>query len=364
VGTDDDPRGGTAETPTRRRVRWWELPVSALALAAVFGWLLPRFVDYGAVVRTIGALAPLQVVVLLLLGLTWTVVDTVVFTSVIPGLPPVVGYRGWLASNAVAGVAPTPLDLLVRYGVYTDSGVDGTAVGSGVVLSGVLTGGIRLLMPASALVVLLVQGRSVGVPPAAVWMLVGGLAVVGAGVAAALASRSVALTVGTGLARLHRATIARWWTHRPIADPARWALGFRDQLLSTLSDRWPIALSAAIASQALLFVTLLVAVRMVGVPATVVSWPQLLLAFALGTGSTLLPVLRSGVGTSELIYLLVLRATVDADVLDLVAAAAFTQRIFTWLLSIVLGSVVLVHWLLTRDRRRPPADGQEPVTAA
>ncbi len=351
MAPDRDAGIGAGPTGSGRRVRWWELPVSVLALAIVFGWLLPRFVDYGDVWRTITALTAGQLVTLLLLGLAWTVVDTVVFTSVIPGLPPVVGYRGWLASNAVAGVAPTPLDLLVRYGVYASSGVDRATVASGVVLSGILTGGIRLLLPAVALVVLLAQGSSVGVPAVAVWGLVGGLAVAAVGIAAALASPGVAVAVGSGLARLHRVTIARWWTDRPIAEPDRWALGFRDLLLATLSRRWPVALCAALVSQALLFTTLLVAVRMVGVPATEVAWPRLLLAFALGTGTTLLPVLRSGVGTSELVYLLVLRASVDAEVLDQVAAAAFAQRIFTWLLSIVLGSIVLVHWLLSRRRR-------------
>lgn len=345
-GVGPDSGGGTAPG-----IRWFEIPVSIVALVAVFGWLLPRFIDYGDVWRTIGGLVVWQGLVLLLLGLTWTVVDSVVFTSVIPGLPPLVGYRGWLASNAVAGVAPSPLDLLVRYGVYASSGVDRATVGSGVVLSGILTGGIRMLAPTTALVVLLATGSSVGVPATAVWLLVGALAAAAAAVVAALAFPSVAVVVGAALARLHRVTIARWWTHRPITDPGPWALAFRDQMLATVSRRWIIALCAALASQALLFATLVVAVRMVGVPGTAVGWPELLLAFALGTGTTLLPVLRSGVGTSELVYLLVLRASAGSGVLDQIAAGAFTQRIFTWLLSVALGSVVLVHWLLTRRRR-------------
>lgn len=332
-------------------VRWFEIPVSIVALAVLFGWLLPRFIDYGDVWRTIGTLTTGQVVALLLLGLTWTVVDSVVFTSVIPGLGPLVGYRGWLASNAVAGVAPSPLDLIVRYGVYAGSGVERATVASGVVLSGLLTGGIRLLAPTIALVVLMERGTSIGVPATAVRLLVGALAVAVVTVVAALASRSLAVRVGTALARLHGSTIARWWTHHPIAEPGRWALVFRDRLLSTLSRRWVVALCAALASQTLLFVTLVVAVRMVGVPTGVIGWQEVLLAFALGTGATLLPVLRSGIGTSELVYLLVLRDTAGPGVLDQIAAGAFTQRIFTWLLSVALGSVVLVHWLFTRRRR-------------
>lgn len=315
-----------------------QFALSIAVLVALFGWALPRYVDYGEVWAAINRLRAGEVLVLASLGLAWTVIDSVVFTSVIPGLGFIPGYRAWLASNAVAAFAPSPVDLAVRYTVYASYGLRRSVVVSGVMLSGVLTMAIKLLAAVLALTVVGARGVAEGSAFAGAAIVL--VVVVALGVRA-VRSDTVVAGAGRLTERAYNGVIARWVTHRPLRRLDRYALDFRTLLLSTLADRWRIAVPAAVLAETVLFGALLAAVRFVEITPSEVSWRQLLVAFGLGLAATLLPILRSGLGASELIYLVVLAGQGSA-LADDIAAAAFTQRVFTWLLPVVIGGVVLL----------------------
>lgn len=315
-----------------------QFALSITVLVVLFGWALPRYIDYADVWAAVDRLRVGEVVVLAALGLAWTIVDSVVFTSVIPGLGFIAGYRAWLASNAVAAFAPSPVDLAVRYAVYASYGLRRSVVASGVMLSGVLTMAIKLLAAFLALAVVGARGVADGAAVAGAAILL--VAATALGVRA-LRSDAVVARLGRVVERLYNGVIARWVTHRPLRRLDRYALDFRTLLLSTLAERWRIAVPAALLAETILFVALLAAVRFVEVTPSEVSWRQLLVAFGLGLAATLLPILRSGLGASELIYLVVLTGQTSA-LADDIAAAAFTQRVFTWLLPVLIGCVVLL----------------------
>lgn len=321
-----------------RAARWIQFSLSLAALAALFGWALPRYIDYAEVWAAVDRLSADEVTVLLLLGLVWTVVNSIAFTSVIPGLGFTAGYRAFLASNTVAAFAPSPVDLAVRYAVYAGYGLERRVVASGVMLSGVLTAAVKLLAAVVALAVLGVRDAAGGATVAGAAVVVAAVALVGLRVL-----RSDTITAGAGrlVERTYNSVIARRFARRPLDGLDDVALDFRTLLLSTLADRWRIALPAALLSEVVLYVALLLAVRFVDIPQSAVPWQGLLIAFSLGLAATLLPILRSGLGASELIYVVVLSGQSSA-LADNIAAAAFTQRVFTWLLPVVIGCVVLL----------------------
>lgn len=344
---DDDGDVAPAVKVRGRALQWAQFGISLAVLAVLFGWALPRYVDYGEVWAAVARLTAGEVIVLALLGLTWTLVDSIVFTSVIPGLRFLAGYRAWLASNAVAAFAPSPVDLAVRYAVYASYGLGRRVVASGVMLSGVLTSAVKLGAALFALVAIAVRGVADGVmlaAGAAVTILVVVLAV------RALRSDTVVAAVGHAVERAYNAVIARRITHRPVRRLDRWALDFRTLLFETLADRWRIAVPAAVLAELILFAALLASARFLDISPTDVPVGDLLTAFALGLAATLLPVLRSGLGASELIYLVVLSDRASG-LADDIAAAAFTQRVFTWLLPVVIGLVVLLDLVRRYGRR-------------
>lgn len=345
---EERDRGTLPEPATApRTIRWVQFALSVALLVGLFGWALPRYVDYADVWAAVDRLRAGEVLVLAALGLTWTVVSSIAFTSVIPGLGFVAGYRAFLASNAVAAFAPSPVDLAVRYAVYAGYGLSRSVVASGVMLSGVLTMAVKVLAAVFALAMVGSRGATNGTTVLGVAIAVSALAVLGV---RALHSDRFVAGAGRLVERIYNAVIARWITHRPVHAVDRYALDFRTLLLSTLADRWRIALPAAVLAEAVLFVALFAAVRFVDITPAQVRWPDLLVAFGLGLAATLLPILRSGLGASELIYLVVLSGQGSA-LADSIAAAAFTQRVFTWLLPVVLGCVVLLDVVRRRAIR-------------
>jgi uncharacterized membrane protein YbhN (UPF0104 family) len=91
---------------------------------------------------------------------------------------------------------------------------------------------------------------------------------------------------------------------------------------------------------------LLAAVRFVGLGTDLLSWTEVLYAFALGTIAAIIPLTPGNIGVTELILLGVLglgAANMESQIL----AAALLYRIFTWMLPVPLGIASYLLWRYT-----------------
>jgi hypothetical protein len=92
---------------------WWRrLLRSALvmaALAVVFGWLLPQFIDYEEVWAALAELDGWEVVVLVALGLARIPTEALMYRAFLPGLGLRLGTEAYLSSNLAGQVLGQPV---------------------------------------------------------------------------------------------------------------------------------------------------------------------------------------------------------------------------------------------------------------
>lgn len=329
------------------RTRWLSVAATLVLLGLIFGWLLPRFIDFAEVWEAIRSLTVVEVAILTALGLLWTAAEATVNTALVPGLAWWPGYRAWAASNT-ASLGPSPIDLAVRYGMYAEAGVAATPAATGIFLSGIFGFGIRLLIPTVALAVLATTGRlgPTGVTVAIVAAV--GFAVTAGFLGISVASARFVRWVGSVLERLHNRFLTRFG--RPaiegLADEAE---ELRRRMQATLASRWHLALGAAVVGQTLMVTIFVLSYRYIGLTPDVVTPFQAFATYAAGLIANFIPLVPGGIGASELIHVLLLTEFTGADIADEVAAAGFTHRTFTWVLPVVVGGIFLVGWLRRRS---------------
>lgn len=335
--TDDE------EAPPRR-IQWWRTALPAGLVVLLFGWLLPRVVDYREVWDAMLALAPWQIVALAILGIVWSLVEAGVMTTLIPGLGVVAGWRAFLGSLTVGSVIPAPWDVLTRYGMYRAFGVESQAAGAGVLVGGLMTLAVKVVTP----LLVLVYWVAVGTPGrrvVLVTVLVVGAAVAGAAtIAAMLAFERFARWLGRAI----QATADRLlpvFGREPRRDLEDLTVGFRDQLVRTLTSHWPGSLGFAVGAHVVRFVGLLVAFRSIGIGTDVVPTTLLAAIYAVSLLASMAPMVPAGLGAVELVFIWALGSASQVLVdVDDVAAAVFIHRIFFWVLPVAMGVVPLVRW--------------------
>ena len=103
----------------------------------VYGILLPRFIDYQAVLDALQALTGAQLAVMLVLGLIMWVLASSVQAALLPGLGLVHSTESFLSGQAVSNTIPGPVDLAVRYILYRQWGHAPEPSSLSIVLAGV-----------------------------------------------------------------------------------------------------------------------------------------------------------------------------------------------------------------------------------
>jgi hypothetical protein len=88
------------------------------ALAVVFGWLLPRFIDYQEVWEALTQLDAWEVAVLLGLGLARVPTEALMYGAFLPGLGLRRGSEAYLSSNFAGQLLPPPSASVVQYGYF------------------------------------------------------------------------------------------------------------------------------------------------------------------------------------------------------------------------------------------------------
>lgn len=335
---------GSNSAKSDRRKTLIQLAVAVVFVVVLFGFILPSFIDYKAVLDAMRSLEAWQLAVLLALALIRLPIESSLYTSTIPGLGFADGLRSYLASNTVADLAPPPADLAIRFGMYKTLGISTEAAGVGIIASGFFSIGARLVLPVIALVVVIATGPA----DEETWVLaaIGVSALVGAVALVTLILRSEQFTlrVGTWVGRVAERIAARFGRQVKADHLGTRATDFRAKISGTLKERWPRATAAVVGSHIMGYTILLASVRFVGVSNSQVDWIDLLVAYAIVRLITLIPITPGGIGVAAAGYVVILGAQQDQALSNLIGAASFLTRIFVWLVPLLIGIVPLVMW--------------------
>jgi uncharacterized membrane protein YbhN (UPF0104 family) len=338
---------GVVEPDSDDQPLWRKLFGPALMVAFlvfVFGWFLPRLIDYRAVLDTLLDLAAGEFLVLVALGTVRLAAEAWIYVALIPGLPLGKSLQAFLASTTVATFMPYPADLVVRFGMYRVWGIDATAAGVGIMTAGFWTIGVKLVLPVLGLIVLVVNGVASDDVVTLAFLAIGVLVAVFVVILAAVRSEGFVRWLGRAAAGLWA-----WLTglfNRPVDEDFTAVTEekfseFRAQTVDVVRSGWVPATAATVASQAIWYVILVVSLRFMGVPADAVSLEAAFVAFCLAQLASFFPT-PGGVGATEAVYVMVLTIPTEGAFADEIAAAAFLVRIFTWLLPIIYGAPALL----------------------
>jgi uncharacterized membrane protein YbhN (UPF0104 family) len=318
------------------------------ALALVFGWLLPQFIDYQEVWEALTQLDAWELLVLLGLALTRVPTEALIYRAFLPRLGLWRGSEAYLSSNFAGQLLPPPSASVVQYGYFRGGGYEPDAAALAALGSFLFPTIGRFLLPLVALVLLLVTGEVSGSI-----LLVGGLS---------LALSAIAGIAGYYFLRSERS--ARWlgvkaqrplsWIlvklkRDPIKDGAGRATELRARALTILREGWALGSIGVAANLVLTYLILLAALRFVGVSNAELTAVEAFAAFAIAFwAGAVIPITGSGLGVVDGVLIAMLIDLGGASD-DALVAAALLWRIFYSFIILPLGAITL-----TRFRRANP----------
>ena len=348
-----------ALTPVSRPP-WRRLLKPALVIAALvflFGWVLPRFIDYEEVWDALAQLDAWELAVLVVLGLARVPTEALMYRAFLPGLGLRRGDEAYLSSNFAGQLLPPPTASVVQYGYFRGGGYSSDAAGLAAFGSFLFPTLGRFLLPLVAVVLLLVTGE-----------------VNGTVVLAGVLSLVVTAVVGSvGYLFLREERTARWLgakTQRPLswalvklkrdglADGAAQAAELRTRTLAVLRAGWALGSVGVAANLFVTYLILLASLRFVGVSSVQLSAPDAFAAFAVAFwAGAVFPLTGSGLGVVDGVLLgMLIELSGASD--DALAAAVLLWRVFYSLLTLPLGAITL-----SRFRKASPGvaglDGME-----
>ena len=205
------------------------------------------------------------------------------------------------ASTAAASALPggEAVGLGLGFGMLRAWGFRSGAIAAAVAVVTVMNTLAKVLLPAAALVGLLVTGRQGG--------LLGLLTVIGVGAICLLFGAAIMALRTDASTRVFAARLEEWRSRVPILRrrkvsgslPDRLST-FRSETFGLLRRRWFALLSWTLIGHLAVFVVLLVALRAVGVPAEDVDFVEAFAAWALTRLLTAIPITPGGLGIVEL----------------------------------------------------------------
>jgi len=339
----------SAAAPPSRRSALLRSGLILGVLFLVFFVILPNFVDYSEVADAFRGLTAPQILLMTgLSALAW-LLSGQLFTVLTEGLSVLRGTAAYLILSGIGASVPFgPWNMGVVWVVVRGWGVPVQAATSGIVLYGVVNQLGRLALPLIALVVTAATGYLAGH---------------GGPILVITAVSIAAFVLGTVLiAAIVRSDRVADWLGRTGQRVVSWSLKhlgrsggpdvsgsihrFRDELGEVIRRRGLIGLFVTIAGQLGWCVVLIVALRVVGVPADVLQPPQILAVFALVSVITIIPISPGGAGVPELLYIAGLSAIAGSEYESAITAGVFLFRLYSWFLPIPLA------WLLLKVARR------------
>jgi uncharacterized protein (TIRG00374 family) len=146
--------------------------------------------------------------------------------------------------------------------------------------------------------------------------------------------------------------------HHDLGNRQEWAeraVQFRERSVNLIHQRWLALSISALVGQLSLWLVLLVAVRVVGIGESEISWAEVLAAFAFVRLISAIPITPGGLGVVELGLTAALASGEPSRVASQAAAAVLLYRALTYLMPIPLGMGCYLYWRISR-RRHPEGD--------
>lgn len=335
-----------------RRVRWWlRALVATVVVVAIFGVVLPRMVDYGAVWRALTAMTGLEIAVVAGMGAWNLYTYWPLFTTSLPGLRLREAMVVNQASTAVANTVPAgaAISVGVTYRILHAWGFTSQSITNQLVAMGVCNTLVKLTMPVASVAIVTVTGD-----------VRGGflrLAVVGLVVTAALVTVATLVLREEGTTERAGRMLDEVWTRvrggRPSTGIEPWLLEARAGFVVLARRVGPRMMVLTLISHLSLFALLLVTLRNVGVSESDISWTSVFAVFAFVRLLSAIPVTPGGVGVVELGYVGFLTSEAPSRLADEIAAGVLVFRAVTFVLPVLLGSVAWVVFQSASSWRRP-----------
>jgi uncharacterized membrane protein YbhN (UPF0104 family) len=338
---------------TRKRLlrRFGPHALGFVLVVAVFGFVLPRVANYGAVWTVITGLSAVWIAALAAVGIVNVLTFAPPWVAALPGLRFLDALVMTQASTTASNVLPggDAIGMAVSYSMLRRWGFRVEQVAIATAAFSIWNVIANVLFAVAGVALLGLGGESNALLSTAA--LIGGIvgALLIAGLVLVMRDERYARLIGAGLARI--ASGARRLVRRPPVTgwPDRLA-EFRHEALGLVRRRWLSLTLATLAGHLSVFVVLLVALRSVGVPAGAVGFEEVFAAWALVRIIQSIPITPGGLGVVEL-GLTGALVGFGGHRVDVVAAV-LVYRVLTYVPPIAIGGVCLLVW--RRIRRDPP----------
>ena len=347
AGDVDDPE---QVTPPTKKQSLRKIVIRVLVMAIGIGvagvLLVATFddLDLDAIIDALGSLDDAER--LSLIGgtviLCWA--EGLLMASFVQGMPARRGTLAWLGPTAVGSVVPGPSDVPFIFRMFRSWGQSSASAATAGAAASMFNIASKLILPAIAGIGVVVadiplDGVMSTIVTAAVilaiFLIVAGIV---------LGSQKRTAAAGRVLDRVWRPTMRLLRRRPPDRSLADRLVIHRTGAVALLRGSWHKSL-AAITFVTLVRVALLVmSIRFVGVPESVLSWVAIFCVWAIVRGLTVIPLMPGGVGVSEVAYIGMLTAITGQDYVNEVTAGVLVYRILTWLLMIPAGGVAMALW--------------------
>ena len=349
TGSATDP--ASAAAPPSRRAALLRSGLIVGVIVIVFFVILPRYIDYQEVAAAFQALTLSQIAVMTILGVIAWFLSGLVFCALIPGLSIIRGPTSWLILSGIGSSVPFgPWNMGVLWVVVRGWGVANIPATSGIALYGIVNELSRLFLPLFAVVVLAATGALAGAQNADTAWVIAIISAIAFVVATALIIAVVrSERAADWLGRTGQRVVS--WTMRRLGrqgapDVSASIHRFRDQLGVVIRRRGLAALGTSIISQFAWVIVLIVALRMTGVPESVLNPGEVFAVYALVMVITIIPLSPGGAGVPELLFISGLTAIAGTEYQSTITAGVFLYRLYYWFLPIPLA------WILLKVARR------------
>jgi uncharacterized membrane protein YbhN (UPF0104 family) len=341
--------------PPSRRDAILRILIVVGVLFVVFGLILPRFVDYQAVAKSLAGLSLGQVLVVSAFGIVAWAVTGGVFATLIPGLGWPRGLEAYLILTGIGASIPLgPWNMAVLWVVIRGWGMSVASTTGGILLYGIFDQLSRFgLLFIGGVFLLIGEGLSRGVSVESGLivgcLVVGGLLFIGLGGALILIVRSEALArrLGRFAERIVGAVLKR--LGRGVPDIEGALVHFRVTLGDTIRQHGFASFVVAMTSKLAWALLMIVAMRVLGVTEQQLPVSVIVTVVALVFVITVLPISPGGAGVPDLLYITFFTAYAGSADANAISAAVILFRAFQWFLPIPFA------WgLLARSRRGKP----------
>jgi len=342
-------------TPGTKGLSWKRLvgyAISIVIVVAIFAWAIPKFADYGAVLKWIRTLTPLESLSLVLAMLFNLVTYWWANQAALPGLG--IGKAAILTqtTTSVANTLPAggAIAIGLTYSILDSWGFSGTNVALYVGVTGIWNIFTKLGLPVLALVFLALSGH---LTPAYIAAAVVGVIVLAIAVslfALVFKSEPFAIRLGDWFSRVV-SRVKHLFHKPPVSGWGQGAAHFRRDTIALVEHRWFRLTWTTVLSQLALFFVLLLSLRALGVSEQEVSTAEAFAVFAFSRLLSAIPITPGGVGIIDLGYIGGLTAFDSTEKAQIVAAVLLF-RLLTFGIQIPIGGFTYIIWRAKKDWRR------------